>query len=84
VTGLVSHLTRQGLVVRRSHDHDHRSIGLELTVAGRECAARVSNDAVSGALTLLDSFSDEELATFRHLCNKVMVGASGRAPASNR
>jgi MarR family transcriptional repressor of emrRAB len=76
VTGLIAHLARQGLVMRRSVDHDHRSVGLELTVAGRELAGRVLGEAMSGAVRLLDSFGDEELEMFRHLCNKATLGAA--------
>jgi DNA-binding MarR family transcriptional regulator len=79
VTGLIAHLARQGLVTRRSLEHDHRSVGLELTVAGRECAGRVWGEAMNGALSVLESFSDEELEAFRHLCNKATLGASGQS-----
>lgn len=37
---------------------------------------RISDEAMSGALSLLESFSDEELSVFRHLCNKATLGAS--------
>jgi DNA-binding MarR family transcriptional regulator len=71
VTGVVDSLEERGLVARRRHPDDRRSLLIELTAKGRRLLKDLLPDHRAAELRVLGSLSDREVATLAKLLAKV-------------
>jgi DNA-binding MarR family transcriptional regulator len=61
MTGIVNGLERDGLVRRRPHGRDKRSVNIEATEAGRRLLDRARARRIDHVVSKLDDLSDDEL-----------------------
>ena len=61
MTGIVNGLERDGLVRRRPHGRDKRSVNIEATGAGRRLLDRARVRRIDYVVSKLDDLSDDEL-----------------------
>ena len=61
MTGIVNGLERDGLVRRRPHGRDKRSVNIEATGAGRRLLDRARARRIDHVVSKLDDLSDDEL-----------------------
>jgi MarR family transcriptional regulator for hemolysin len=73
-------LERQGLVRRWREEHNRRSQHVELTDAGAELFERLRTVAMAHDERLRSQLSDEELAQFAALLDKLLAGLAADAP----
>ena len=74
-------LERQGLVRRWREEHNRRSQHVELTDAGAELFERLRTVAMAHDERLRSQLSDEELAQFAALLDKLLAGLAADAPS---
>ena len=65
MTGIVNGLERDGLVRRRPHGRDKRSVNIEATGAGRELLDRARARRIEHVVSKLDDLSDDDLELLR-------------------
>lgn len=61
MTGIVNGLERDGLVRRRPHGRDKRSVNIEATGSGRRLLDRARARRIDHVVSKLDGLSDDEL-----------------------
>jgi DNA-binding MarR family transcriptional regulator len=61
MTGIVNGLERDGLVRRRPHGRDKRSVNIEATGSGRRLLDRARARRIGHVVSKLDDLSDDEL-----------------------
>jgi DNA-binding MarR family transcriptional regulator len=61
MTGIVNGLERDGLVRRRPHGRDKRSVNIETTRAGRRLLDRARARRIDHVVSKLDDLSDDDL-----------------------
>jgi DNA-binding MarR family transcriptional regulator len=61
MTGIVNGLERDGLVRRRRHGRDKRSVNIEATGAGRRLLDRARARRIDHVVSRLDDLADDEL-----------------------
>jgi DNA-binding MarR family transcriptional regulator len=61
MTGIVNGLERDGLVRRRPHRRDKRSVNIEATAAGRRLLDRARARRIDHVVSRLDDLADDEL-----------------------
>jgi len=61
MTGIVNGLERDGLVRRRPHGRDKRSVNIEATGAGRRLLDRARARRIDHVVSKLDDLSDDDL-----------------------
>jgi len=61
MTGIVNGLERDGLVRRRPHGRDKRSVNIEATGSGRRLLDRARARRIDHVVSKLDDLSDDEL-----------------------
>jgi len=61
MTGIVNGLERDGLVRRRPHGRDKRSVNIEATRAGRRLLDRARARRIDHVVSKLDDLSDDDL-----------------------
>ena len=75
ITRLVDHLEAKGLLVRRSHGSDRRSLIVVLTEAGRELAPKLGAISQRENEKFLGGLTEAEVAEFKRLILKVLRDA---------
>ncbi len=75
-TELVDRLVAQGLVERRHDAHDRRTIEVALTRQAKELLVRFRQLQTASITTLVDVYSDAELATLVSLLEKLAMPKS--------
>lgn len=65
MTGIVNGLERDGLVCRRPHGRDKRSVNIEATGAGRQLLGQARTRRIEHVAAKLDDLSDEDLELLR-------------------
>jgi DNA-binding MarR family transcriptional regulator len=65
MTGIVNGLERDGLVRRRPHGRDRRSVNIETTEAGRQLLDRARARRIEHVVSKLDDLSDDDLELLR-------------------
>jgi DNA-binding MarR family transcriptional regulator len=65
MTGIVNGLERDGLVRRRPHGRDKRSVNIEATGAGRQLLGQARRRRIEHVAAKLDDLSDEDLELLR-------------------
>ncbi len=80
---LLDRMEKKGLLKRTPDPADARSIGLELTLEGREVFERLRPAAEALEARALQVMSEEEGAELRRLLNKLHGGMSGVAKIGN-
>jgi DNA-binding MarR family transcriptional regulator len=73
VTGLVDALERAGFVERTAHPSDRRAIVVQLSEPGRSLIEGWSSDREQGTTQLLAGNTDDELAVFSAVLDRVLV-----------
>ena len=71
VTGVLDSLEQRGLVARRRHPADRRSLLIELTAKGRRLLRDLLPDHRAAERRVLGALSDREVATLAKLLAKV-------------
>jgi len=66
MTGIVNGLEGDGLVRRRAHGRDKRSVNIEATGAGRQLLGRARTRRIEHVASKLDDLSDEDLELLGH------------------
>jgi DNA-binding MarR family transcriptional regulator len=61
MTGIVNGLERDGLVRRRPHRRDKRSVNIEATAAGRQLLDQARARRIDHVVSRLDDLADDEL-----------------------
>lgn len=73
MTRMIDRLEAKGFVSRQRCEQDRRVVWLELTVAGREIARKVTSVVVDVLNQHLRGFSAEELETFKGFLRRMLV-----------
>ena len=71
-------LERTGLVVRRSDPHDRRTRIPEITKAGNVLRAQVASACASAEAAALNSFSQDQVQTFRRMLFDIIGDSEDR------
>lgn len=79
LVGLVGGLEKRGLIVRHPHPRDGRAVGLHLTEAGQDLAAKAERTAASLEADAAGTLSAAELKTLLRLLKKVYQGNGTRS-----
>jgi DNA-binding MarR family transcriptional regulator len=72
ITGLVDMLERDGLVERVPDQEDRRAVRARLTPAGGEKLREVGAQMLEARRLIAAGLTDDELATLRHLCLRLV------------
>jgi DNA-binding MarR family transcriptional regulator len=73
MTRLVDRLEAKGLVARRNHPGDRRSIMIDLTDSGRELAPNLGPMFAAVERQLIAGFSDEEVSHLKALLRRLLA-----------
>jgi MarR family transcriptional regulator, organic hydroperoxide resistance regulator len=71
-------LERMGLVVRRSDPRDRRARIPEITKAGNTLRAKVASDCASAEAAVLNTFSQDQVQTFRRMLFEIIGDSEDR------
>jgi DNA-binding MarR family transcriptional regulator len=72
VTGLVDTLQKEGFVERRPHPSDRRAVSVVLTEHGVDTARWMTNSRQDSARAILGDLSDNDLAAFTRVTNRIL------------
>jgi DNA-binding MarR family transcriptional regulator len=78
ITGLIDHLEKTGLAVRRANPSDRRATIVSPTEKGRSLFPKVSGVFRAHRAQLLAGFTDEELSSLSGLLQRLQSNAAGQ------
>jgi DNA-binding MarR family transcriptional regulator len=73
MTRMIDRLEQKGLLRRRPHPEDRRTVNLELTVDGQDLFPKLNAAKDTVLRRFLDGFSDDEVATLDRLLNRMLA-----------
>lgn len=82
MTGLVKRLENAGLVIRRRHPDDGRSVRVQLTDAGQRCFDAVRDDAFVQLQALLGMVGDDERQALMYFLTRYLNLVNQLSPAA--
>lgn len=82
MTGLVKRLENAGLVIRRPHPDDGRSVRVQLTDAGQRCFDAVRDDAFEQLQALLGMVGDDERQALMYFLTRYLKLVNQLSPAA--